>query len=114
MATEHPVLTSRCRYANRRLFFGRARLYRDRVVLAGWTWTGRYTRTIALADVQRIRWFSESSGPNFVFYLRDGEAVRLRLQAGGLWKCQVEMGLGQRVRTNSDDLPGALPDASAA
>ncbi len=112
--SEHPLLSSRFRYADRRFLFGRIRLYRDRIDLFGLHWRGLHRRTIALREVARLSWRTDTErSANMTIYLRDDEAVRLWVEGAGLWKYQIDARLGNQLNV-ADDLPGSMPSASAA
>lgn len=108
------LLSSRFGYADRTVFFGRARLFADRIDLKGWSWTGRHRRVILLHEVEQVRWWSgRDHSANLVLYLEDGGRVSLRVGASGLWKYQIEALLGRQLNV-TDDLPEHLSSASAA
>lgn len=108
------LLSSGFRYPRRRLFFGRARLYPDRIDLFEIGWTGFRRRTIWLRDVERISWRTDSErSANVTLYLHDHEPLRLWVKGAGLWKYQIDERLGHRLSV-ADDLPGSISDASAA
>ena len=108
------LLSSSFRYADRRFLFGRARLYWDRIELYGLHWRGLHRRTIALRDVLRLSWRTDSlRSANMTLYLRDEEPVRLWVEGAGLWKYQIDACLGNQLNV-ADDLPGSMTSASAA
>lgn len=112
--SEYRVLSSSFRYAERRFLFGRVRLYGDRIELFGLHWRGIHRRTIALRDVLRLSWRTDSQrSANITLYLRDDEPVRLWVEAAGLWKYQIDARLGHHLNV-TDDLPGSMTSASAA
>ena len=95
--------TSRFRYADRRLFFTRARLYMDRIELLGWHLGKKHTHCIRLRAVERIEWNESESAA--VFHLEQGHSVRLQLQDLGQWKATLE----NRLHWSA---PGRFPLAS--
>lgn len=112
--SEHLLLTSSFRYADRRFLFGRAQLYPDRIELFGLHWTGIHRRTIALGEVVRLSWRTDSQRlANMTLYLQDDDPVRLWINGAGLWKYQIDARLGKRLNV-ADDLPGSMTSASAA
>ena len=120
MATNHNIdseqilLSSSFRYAERRFLFARIRLYADRIELYGLHWRGAHHRTIALHDVARLSWRTDSQRTaNMTLYLRDDEAIRLWVEGAGLWKYQIDARLGKQLNV-ADDLPGSMTSASAA
>lgn len=85
-----PIYSHRCTLPNRTLWFGRASLYEDRVVLRGWTWRGRYHRQISLQRIKEVNWRPVPEGPNLILELHNGSSVALRLQTGGgLWNAKL-------------------------
>ena len=59
------VLESRFDLDERRVWFGKAKLMADRIVLKGWG----YNRRIYLKDIVEVRW----GGDELVIVLQDGE-----------------------------------------
>ena len=85
------TLRSRFQYADGRLFSAQARLYADRIELAGWRWRGRHQRTVRLDEIIRVDWIPpRSDGVNLALHLQHGEALRLRIAGAGLWKYEIE------------------------
>ena len=108
------LLTSRFRYADHRFFFGRARLYADRIGLMGFSWRGFHRRTILLRDVVRVSWRTDSErAANVTIYLHQDHPIRLFISGAGLWKHQIDERLGNRLGV-TEDLPGVAPSLSAA
>lgn len=108
------LLSSGFRYADRRFLYARARLYADRIELYGVHWKGPYLHTIALRDIARLSWRTDSQrSANMTVYLHNAEAVRLWIQGAGLWKYQIDALLGKRLNV-ADELPGLMTPASAA
>lgn len=104
-----PIRSARFRHPKRRLWLGRARLFEDRVQLAGWTLGGRYRRTIPLGRVRRAEWWSSAEGTNFALHLDDGSTCALRLYRGAAdWKFEIDALLGR-----SAFAPTRLPDEQA-
>ncbi|QXD14204.1 hypothetical protein GQ464_012165 [Rhodocaloribacter litoris] len=92
------LLTSSFQYPPRRLLFGRARLYLDRIELTGWHVGEKFHALIPLDEVCRIEWHLEGgAGPNAVFHLEDGRVIELVLKQGSLWKHTLE----ERMRWSS-------------
>ena len=112
--SEHLLLSSSFRYADRRFLFGRVRLYGDRIELFGLHWRGIHRRTIALRNVVRLSWRTDTErSANMTLYLHDDEPVRLWVEGAGLWKYQIDARLGKQLNV-ADDLPGSMTSASAA
>ena len=110
------ILKSRFRYAEVRLLWARARLYRNRLVLTGLGPQGRYERTVSMADIESVRWRPSNgkSSYNVTLVLHDGERMQLWLSGAGLWKYAIEQCRGVTVKRHADDLPEELTPASAA
>ena len=108
------LLSSSFRYADRRFLYARARLYADRIEFYGVHWTGVHRSTIALHDIARLSWRTDSQrSANMTIYLHNDEAVRLWIEGAGLWKYQIDARLGKRLNV-ADELPGSITPASAA
>lgn len=85
------LLTSSFQYPPRRLLFGRARLYLDRIELTGWHVGEKYHQSIPLNEVCRIEWHLEAAdGPNVIFHMEDGSSFPLILKQAALWKHTLE------------------------
>lgn len=107
-----PLLSTRCRVPDRRLWFGRAELYEDRIRIRGWTWRGRYRRVVPLDQVERVQWWATTGDVNFMLYLDDGRAVPLRLLRGaGTWNAKLHALLGQSLLAHPTP-PGVETDAA--
>lgn len=106
--------TASFQYADRHLFFARARLYEDRLKLSGLQWTGRHTRTIPLEEVARVEWWSGvQKEPNFALHLHDGSRVTLWLKGAGLWKYKVAEHAPNLV-PDEEPLPDAQQNMASA
>lgn len=98
------LLSSRFSDPEHKLFFTRARLYLDRIELSGWHLGKKYEARIPLHDLDAIDWQTGSSSA--VFYLREGQTIRLTLPDLERWKQSVE----QRLWWSA---PGRFPMASS-
>lgn len=108
------LLTSGFRYAEYRLFLGRARLFADRIEFVGLHWRGVHRRTVTLHELAGLRWRTDSEGrANMTFILQHDEPIRLWLKGAGLWKYKLHACLGQQLNV-VEDLPGVMTAASAA
>jgi len=108
-SVETPILTNRCLIPHRRLWFGRAYLYTDRIRIQGWTWSGRYRRVIPLERIDDIKWWAVIDDVNFLVHLDDGTAVPLQLQKGaGTWNVELHDLLGKSMLADH-----TLPDVEA-
>ncbi len=97
------LLTSSFQYPSRRLLFGRARMYLDRIELTGWHFGEKHHQDIPLDEVCRIEWrLQDENGPNVIFYMEDGRSHPLILKNADLWKHTLE----ERMRWSS---PGRYP-----
>ncbi len=78
------------------LWFGRARLYPDRIELTGWNARGSYRQVIFLDRITDVRWerMSAAGAADAVIRLHNGADVALRLHQGGRWKTCLE----ERIR----------------
>lgn len=86
-----PILQTKATTVDSSLWFGRAALYPDRIVLTGWSWTGRVRRTFPLDQVDVIETWSHSEGANVRVHFDDGERQSLRLKESlGLWYWQLK------------------------
>ena len=56
----HLLLSSRFRYHDRRMFFGRMQLFQDRIEVFGLHWSGIHRRTIPLSEVEQVEWWTGS------------------------------------------------------
>lgn len=109
------TLSARFRFPDRTLWLGRAQLHYDRVELTGWSWSGRFARTIPLSDVEKVEWWTGSPSVNFALHLEGGETVALHLKkAAGRWKFAVDSRL-EDAAPKRTELPGdaAAKDAAA-
>lgn len=109
------LLRSRFRYADVRLFFAVARLYGDRIELAGWRWSGRHRRTLPLDRIVRVHWLPErSDGINLILHLNggedSGETLGLHIKGAGLWKYQIEEATGALAQACSAEPQPLAPE----
>lgn len=104
MATEKggmQVLESRFQLNDQHVWFGKAKLFADRVVLEG---IG-YKKLILLADIVEVRWASDE----LVIVTRDGEELDMTIPAAALWKYELQnrCGLKDAAQASSQDLNAA-------
>ena len=98
LASTDPIYSHRCSLPDRTLWFGRARLFEDRVHVTGWTWRGRYQREIPVAEIDEVEWQPRPAKPNLILYLDDGDVFQLRLRKGaGLWNAKLHDFLGESL-----------------
>jgi len=104
---EHVViLNSKFNLEDRRVFFGRARLMPDRIVLKGLF----YKRVVSLDAIQEVRWSSDL----IVLGLRDGDELELIIQSAALWKFELQSrcGLTDNASTFPDPKRSEKPAGS--
>ena len=89
-APDEAILSSPFRYADQRFLWARLRLFEERIEFVGLGWTGLHRRTLPLERVKDLRWWTGDGRVNFALLLHDGEHLRLRVKAAGLWKHEVE------------------------
>ena len=96
---EHRIelLSTSFRYPARWLFLARARLYFDRIELAGWTLEGKHVTQIYRSEVEQIEWRTMARGassPNVMFHLAGGRQIALRLDEVHRWQDMLEERIG--------------------
>ncbi len=100
-AADRVLLSSRIRFLERGLIFGRARLYFDRIIVKGWTWQGRIRKTIRLKDVSSVNWWTlTDDGPNLSIGTNNGGSLAFWVKSPGVWRFRIQELL-------SADLPGS-------
>lgn len=110
-----PVLSTRCTLPGLLLWFGRAELYPRCIRLVGWTWSGRFERTISLDRIERVRWWAVREDVNFLLHLADGRGVALQLyRNAGLWNHELHDRLGLSRLAQSSPADVALRPKRAA
>lgn len=107
-----PLLSNRFSMLGRSLLFPRARLFEDRIELGGWHWQGRFSRTIALADVRDVEWWTGAPDCNLEVRLASGERLGLWLPDAAHWKFAIAERVGLPV-LHQQTLP-EVPAASLA
>ena len=99
------VLESRFQLNDQRVWFGKAKLLADRVVLKG---IG-YRKQIMLSAIVEVRWAADE----LVIVTQDGEEVDMTIRAAALWKYELQSrcGLKDAAQANSQALNASrLPD----
>lgn len=103
------VLESRFDLNERRIWFGKAKLLADRIVLKGLG----YHRRIYLKDIVEVRWASDE----LVIVLEGGEEIDLAIRAAALWKYELQSRCGlkdaQSGGTRASILPSEAEDPLA-
>ena len=92
------VLQSRFQLNDERVWFGKAKLLADRMVLKGLG----YHRSIMLDDIVEVRWV----GSDLVIVRRNGEEIDMNIKAATLWKYELQARCGLKAVT---DEPAAAP-----
>jgi hypothetical protein len=109
-----PILSTRCKLPGRNLWFSRASLHEDRIELSGWTWKGRFSRSIRLDRIDRFQWWAVIDDVNFLLHLEDGVAVPLHLlRSAGTWSCKLHELLGKSILAQ-DAIPRVQPQHDMA
>ncbi len=111
------LLRSDCRFAGRRLFFGKAILYPSHIRLTGWSTSGRYRQSILLADVERVGWYGGPAGaPYLLLHMSDGATFALRMSGAAMWRLKLDELLRERRGGAAQpfDVRALLRDESAA
>lgn len=97
------VLESRFDLNDRRVWFGKAKLLPDRVLLRG---IG-YERRIMLAEIVEVRWAADE----LVLVLADGDEVDMTIRSAALWKYELQARCGLKDAAQSNVLPDSSPKA---
>ncbi|GIV59956.1 hypothetical protein GQ464_011985 [Rhodocaloribacter litoris] len=90
---EAVLLKSPFRYESKPLWWGRARLTRNHLILQGLGWTGRHRRRIPLQAIARVEWVAgleDRRSANLFLILHEGETVAIRVRNAGLWKFTLD------------------------
>jgi len=95
------VLESRFDLNERRVWFGKAKLLADRIVLKGLG----YHRRIYLKDIVEVRWASDE----LVIVLEGGEEIDLAIRAAALWKYELQARCGLKDARSGGAPAGMLP-----
>ena len=98
-------------FPDQQLWFGKARLSQEGVLLTGWTLQGRYRRMIPLTQIVRVAWWPwQEGGVNFVLFLADDEEVTLHLKrAAAAWKFEIDHLIGHNDIATLGPLPPTSP-----
>ena len=106
------VLSSHFRYAHKRLFFGKARLFADRIELMGWSRSGHHFRCIPLARLVEMDYHSLADDSNLTLHLDDGEEIAIRVKEAHRWREFFENWLRYEVLPSAKMVGG--PEQAAA
>ena len=103
------VVESRFRLLDRRVYFGRARLLQDRIVLKAWG----FRETILLKDVVDVRWL----GAELTIVLANGDEYELLIDSAPMWKLELQSrchlkdeSFGRSVRYLTETRPEPVSD----
>lgn len=102
------ILSSKFDLEDRKVFFGKARLLPDRIVLKGWF----YKRIIPLDNIKEVRWSSSL----IVLGLYDGEELEMIIHSAALWKFELQARCGLTDSNSGFDtlLPTAESNTSSS
>lgn len=100
------LLSSHFRYAHKRLFFGKARLFADRIELAGWSASGYHFRCLPLVRLVDMDYHPLTDDANLTLYLDDGEEISIRVQEAHRWREFYENWLRYEVLASAKLLGG--------
>ncbi len=96
------LLSTGFRYADTRLFIGRADLYFDRVELFGLGAGRSGKRIITLASIERVEFAQPDDGRNATsFHLVGGERIDVHLGKPQMWKRRLTSRLDWNARLES-------------
>lgn len=85
-AESEPVLSASFSFRDPMLFRARAKLVRDRLLLTGWHFRGRYSREIPIAQIVHV---DAKDGHGLVLWLVDGEVVRIKIDHPEIWRAAL-------------------------
>lgn len=92
------VLESRFDLNDERVWFGKAKLLPDRIVLKGLG----YHRRIDLEDIVEVRWAADE----LVIGLRNGDEIDMTIKAAALWKYELQARCGLTEAATGDIIAG--------
>jgi|GEM_PF-783395 len=93
------VLESRFDLNDQRVWFGKAKLLPDRIVLKGLG----YHRRIDLEDIVEVRWVADE----LVIRLRNGDEIDMTIKAAALWKYELQARCGLTEAATGSTTAGA-------
>ena len=85
-----PVIASRFRPAGQRLFWGRGRMFGDRIELTGWSPAGHYHRCIPLAEIGHLESSAHQEPAHLTLFLTTDEKLILYMKDAFLWRTLFE------------------------
>ena len=95
------VLESRFQLNDERVWFGKAKLLADRIVLKGLG----YHRRIMLADIVEVRWAAD----DLVLVCGNGEEIDMTIKAATLWRYELQARCGLKNPDKASASESALP-----
>lgn len=79
----------------RSLWFGKAKLFDDGLVLSGWEWTGRYEQHIPVRKIESARWYPREDY-NLRLRMADDSRRLLDLtKRAGVWYWELKGRVGE-------------------
>lgn len=85
MHSDVPLRTAAFTLEDRQLFWAKARLYADRLELTGWSFSGRYRRSISLEQIKE----AEPADGHLLLHLTTGSPLRLGMAAPKQWAVAI-------------------------
>lgn len=84
------LIASRFHFPRRRVLFGKARLFGDRIELEGWQLGRRYRRCIPLAEIAHLESYAHEKNAHLTLFLDSDEVVILYMKDAFLWRTLFE------------------------
>ena len=106
-AADRVLLSGRIRYfSNRKLLIGNARLFFDRIEIAGWSWAGRVSMTVPIGRIHDVAWWTlTSDGPNLALESNNGDSLAFWVKSPGIWHFRIlELLAPERPRDMNQNL----------
>lgn len=73
------------------LWFGSIELYPDKIVISGWSWTGKTEQEIPIQNISTFEKWTNRKGPNFRIRINGEDSVYGRMEEGAeLWALEME------------------------
>ena len=89
-AADRVLLSARAKHFTGGPFWGRVRLYYDRIEFSGLSRTGRIRQQVLLSDVMGVDWFADRTGePNLVLLGRS-DALGFWVKGAGNWRFRIQ------------------------
>ena len=100
------ILKSKFNLEHQRVFFGRARLLPNCIILKGLG----YKQVVRLDEIQEIRWSSDLLSIG----LMDGTEIDMIIESAALWKFELQSRCNLLDARNEGDLTESLPSSTTA